>query len=320
MGNNRYSYFGADVKCWAFFPGGITPDSSQIIGPGTQPLTSKTEETTDEYLLAGGDSTYKLSNEEISRLYKPQVKPVELDALHTISISISEPRGPARALGFRNIKGFARSVRTIAGSLIMTVIEDHPLRQLMEQQGLHDPVWSEDLYTWGRGSLHDPSNKLIKIPTMLPPFNIISIYMSEIPIAGSQQFLSPVLDPETKSEIPVAGGGTDPNVSAMSVYAGWLLEEVELIGEGMTTSVNDMVTEVMYQFVAQNYREFSANISSAGDIDPLKLDQILCSVSDEETLAASQMAECLRQEEELIKELPTKAQFYSRTTRPIPMY
>lgn len=286
----RYSYSGADTKCWAYFPNlvrasntTVTIDSETQTGTvGFEDLWGKNRIDPEyEHGIGAGTAdsfSYVMSDPEIESLYRPKIGPVELEALHTISISISEPRGPARALGFRNIKGFARSVRTIAGSIIMTVIEDHPLRKLMEQEAVYGPEWSMDVHRKGIGSLFDGNNQLIKLPTMMSPFNIMSVYMSE-----------------TTNLVPhQIQGSTAP---ALSNYAGFLLEDVEFIGEGMTTSVNDMVTEVMYQFVAQNYREFSANVTSLGDIDPIKLDQMLMVDSDAESSMAAMLQESLYNEE-----------------------
>ena len=119
----------------------------------------------------------------------------KLDSLATISISIHEPKGMARTLGKRNITGLSRSVRTIAGTMIFVVVDNHPLAKLMAldpQQVLPlgikygwDPL---DLHrgmrdkNMGVGAFQDPENKRkswIRTPTDLSPFVLILDYMSE---------------------------------------------------------------------------------------------------------------------------------------------
>src|SRR5687768_2931456 len=82
-----------------------------------------------------------------------------IESLHTISWSVHESKGQARSLGYRGIKGLARGIRTIAGSLITTVIEDNPLASLMNvaveltnDPAVHWPGWSVDWHEVGVGS------------------------------------------------------------------------------------------------------------------------------------------------------------------------
>ena len=68
-----------------------------------------------------------------------------LESMNTISVSVHEAKGQARALGHRGIKGVSRGIRTIAGSMILTVIEDHPLRGLLAEASNTQDVWSIDV-------------------------------------------------------------------------------------------------------------------------------------------------------------------------------
>jgi hypothetical protein len=159
-----------------------------------------------------------------------------LESLHTLSISVHESKGQVRALGFRGIKGMARGIRTVAGSLIMTVIRDHPLRNLIFNSPRTSLGWSYDRYLNGIGSLNDNYDFGNKLAVVIPPFNIAAHYVAEHSMEA--------WDPTNKRQ----------RVEA----AGWMLRGVEFIDEGQITSINDIVTEMTFSFIAQDYKPWSA--------------------------------------------------------------
>ena len=120
----------------------------------------------------------------------------ELESMATISISIHEPKGVVRRLGYKNICGLTRSVRTIAGSMIFTVVEDHPLAKLMaldpqqvtdiDNVKKGDIVFKNSLYGWHKdqnlGVGDEPyrdGRTFMRVATDLAPFNLILKYVSE---------------------------------------------------------------------------------------------------------------------------------------------
>lgn len=117
----------------------------------------------------------------------------EIESLSTLSVQIYEPVGRARALGFRGVKGFASSVREIAGSMILTVINDHPLIELIDltKNNSNGVKWSKDLENgFGVGNpdsqsvlkaagLSDHVGSTMKIGTLIPVFDIFLHYVSE---------------------------------------------------------------------------------------------------------------------------------------------
>jgi len=158
---------------------------------------------------------------------------VILPSVHTLSVSVHEAKGMARALGFRGIKGVARGVRTIAGSLILTVINENPLLPLMNlvsDNGLLSPGWSLDRESTGTGTVLNNRSFHNKIAPLLPPFNIILQCLTE----------------NARTQLPNKAEG-----------AGYLLRGVEFIDEGMVVSVNDVVTEITYSFIAIDYKPIS---------------------------------------------------------------
>lgn len=202
----NYSYSGSDCQAYAFFPG-----SSDF-------LASLLSEVKDD------DAKRK---EKRNYLEKAK-KPIHLNSMATISLSIHEAKSPVRRLGERGISGVSRSLRTIAGSIVFLVLKDHPLREL----ALIDPAnvypeligYSRDLYSRGMGGMAAARSSDIrfinKVSTLISPFNILLNYSTEVNEA-------------------------DESASLM-------IEGIDIISEGVVTSVNDMVSEVVVQFIAQN--------------------------------------------------------------------
>jgi|11_taG_2_1085331.scaffolds.fasta_scaffold00538_11 hypothetical protein len=243
--NYTYSYSGSDCDAFAFFPGsdglreGIEAIAVENAAANQTKVAGWTlfQNTTRHYL--GGqnpfgrvpklDPTYDTSKEVANPNF---FTPVHLTQMATISISIHEAKSPVRRIGERGVSGYTRGIRTIAGTIVFLVIEDHPLRMLAAK----DPAniynnligWSRDLETKGVGSGYGEIRFDNKISTLISPVNIMLRYQTEVARNG------------------VADAG-----------ASMMLEGVEFVNEGIVTSVNDMVTEVVCQFVAQDVRPFT---------------------------------------------------------------
>jgi hypothetical protein len=202
------------------------------------------------YSFSGSDARIWAFYDSAPEIIRP------LEAVSTISISIHESKGQARALGHRGIKGLARGVRTIAGSIIFTVIEDNPLRPLMENlndlagfRGFKDPGWSIDRNSLGTGTSIDGTIFNNRIAPLLPPTNLLAQYVSE------------------------AAAWTDAGITSTDVNgrrslreqfgiegAAWLLRGVEFLDEGIVTSVHDIVTEVTVSFIACDFKPIASQI------------------------------------------------------------
>lgn len=254
---NRYSYSGADARAYAFYPVILDPNA-----PGTIQAVTEIEEKIDavvkRYPEADLNDPDNPLTKELAKEIKPlydeiqllekqsSIAPIHLESLATVSFQVHEPKAPARALGYRAPKGFARSVRTIAGTMIFIVVEDHPLSKLakleMSKFKSSDTSYSLDQDTFGRGSYagygSGPQNTNIAISTMLKPFNMLVQYSTEVPVNQTV-------------------GGT----ASMAPIASYMLEGIEIISEGITTSVNDMVTEVVIQFQAHNVYQMTISHS-----------------------------------------------------------
>lgn len=271
---NRYSYSGADARAYAFYPAdfgdseypGLRKELAELYkkrdrlrasiftGIDTDPNLLTLDSTTSSSYIDDNTSDDSSLSRELSaveeQIAEKQKKIAEglvfLESLATISYQVHEPKAPARALGYRAPKGFARSVRTIAGTMIFIVVEDHPLQGLMKvghRFGRNSSSISLDMDR-GTGT-HTNNNANISISTMIKPFNMLVQYSTEVP--GSTSGDSAGLD-------RVA------TVNAPGV-ASYMLENIEIISEGITTSVNDMVTEVVMQFQAHNVYQLSTENS-----------------------------------------------------------
>lgn len=207
-----------------------------------------------------------------------------LDSVHTLSISVHEAKSQVRSLGYRGIKGLTRSVRTIAGSMILTVVNDHPLRPLIEQYNkmvldingqefFESPPfgWSVDRDELGVGTHQDVYTFHNRLASLLPPFSLIMEFVAEMgPVSIDKSTGAPVRIGSKSSEyedgVPVRIGPSQRNSSARegakTIFsgAGLMLEDIEFIDEGFVVSVNDMVTEVTLSFVARDFKPISANI------------------------------------------------------------
>lgn len=226
----------------------------------------------------------------------------QLESLHTISVSVHEAKGQARALGYRGIKGIARGVRTIAGSMILTVIEDHPLRQLLSTVG---PYMARESATWGgwsfdrsvagTGTALQGLEFTNRLSTLLPPFNILVQYASEG--AKFNEKWSDVEDirfdtisyqPEhearradesrkeyrerRKSEKYYAGTGFVEKAQALSMEipgAAMVVEGIEIIDSGIVTSINDVVSEISMSFLARDFKPLAPMVYGTTPIQPL---------------------------------------------------
>lgn len=144
---------------------------------------------------------------------------IHLKHLSTVSLSIHEAKSPVRSLGMKSVKGFTESIRTIAGSMVLVVVKDHPLKDLV----LRDSRWNMNISLDG---LSSNRNKQTKISTLLNKFNMYLVYKTEL---------------------------------GFNEKASTLIKGIRIVNESLVTSVNDMVTEVMVQFVAEEVEEFNLN-------------------------------------------------------------
>jgi hypothetical protein len=160
----------------------------------------------------------------------------DLSSLATISISVHEAKAPVRRLGHVGVSGYSKGIRTIAGTMVFLVIEDHPLRTMMEA----DPIGKTSNYYYsGDRDKGADSEYGVKLSTMISPFNILLKYQTEV-ISNQKDTSSSTTKNKQFNKTPGR--------------ASMLLKNIEITGESIVTSVNDMVTEVVVQFVAEDIK------------------------------------------------------------------
>ena len=179
----KYSFSGSDANAWVYYPGKTTrmiEDKQKLLDRLRRLEAEKNNGAVgvDEAIAAIQDGILGLPDTTSAGW-------VQLQSLSTISVNIHEPRSQVRSLGFKGIRGFAGSVRTIAGTMIFTIVEGHPLRELMmmdDETGdrpSHRSPWSVDNYITGRGTQVKHYDRYSKASTMLTPFNLVLQYVSE---------------------------------------------------------------------------------------------------------------------------------------------
>lgn len=192
--------------------------------------------------------SYSGSDCRVFANYPNNPKTIELASVNTISISVYESKSPVRALGYRNVKGFTNSLRTIGGSMILTVVKDHPLRKLAKLNKDNRPF---SIDKNDKGIVKVGGKEINRLSTMLEPFNLRLVYVNEV-----QRNIKGSLNQAKNNYIE---------------YAVSLLENIHIVNESIVSSVNDMVTEIAVQFVAENFEEFTmrskiADVSEPGSL------------------------------------------------------
>jgi hypothetical protein len=276
---NRFSYSGSDARAFAFYPSSFEDKTTPGVAKELKRLYLLKKTAIQNVIDSGKDKQSEIYLQNIEKQIAEKEAEIAkglifLESLATISYQVHEPKAPVRALGFRAPKGFARSVRTVAGTMIFIVIEDHPLRKLMDLEGTShfdssSSSYSLDLKTKGTGYIDKnggiTQDNTISVSTLLKPFNLLVQYSTEM------------------------RKGTEDGISYKpSPIASYMLENVEIISEGITTSVNDMVTEVVMQFQAHNVYQLTTKNSTVQSI-------VVDSIND---ISADRMQELKRKEQQ----------------------
>lgn len=204
-----------------------------------------------EYSYSGADTVAFIYFENAPDIVK------KLDTLHTISISLHEAKGPARALGYKGVKGYARSLRTIAGSMVLTIVQDNPLKalnqmliDLWDRVADYNPGWSLDMHEIGTGTALDQNNEFAnRIAPLYPPFNLLLIHVSEGSVFGRDLTASQL------EYLGIDGAAT-------------LIRGIEFIDDSVTHSVMNIVSENNLSYVACDYKPISLQTYLAQRSDP----------------------------------------------------
>ncbi len=223
-------------------------------------------DVTDEYEEFAEDIQADSRTLYDNQLFEWLNNPVHLNSLATISLSVHDAKAPVRRLGHVGVSGFTKSIRTIAGTMVFLIIEDHPLRNLIAR----DPSNVDMNYYYfsldkekGRGNFGSETTTSFysssKLSSLISKFNLMLRYQTEV-------YKRPdMLDREALNVFGSKALFFEPK--ELNGRASMIIKGIEITGESLVTSVNDMVTEVVIQFVAEDVVMFRAeNTKTETDI------------------------------------------------------
>ncbi|MAE81954.1 MAG: hypothetical protein CMB80_04405 [Flammeovirgaceae bacterium] len=239
------TYSGADISVIATlnFPKGWKPkkeelsflDSLSSVGGEVIKVLKRIADPTD-----GGKRTFThmspqvTSNALIGTEVREQVEgfAFELGTVQTISYQTHRPKAPVRALGSTYAKGYTRGPRTIAGSMIFTVINEHPLRRLCKQ--MEDSLQSIDSKDVFSSILSDqllPLDLTLLFANEYGSVSRMALYgveflnngqtlsIEDLLLEEVTQFVALDIDPMTDiTDTAKRGGGTKRSLSASEVF------------------------------------------------------------------------------------------------------
>lgn len=147
-----------------------------------------------------------------------------LRSVTNVSVSVHEAKGAARALGHRSVKGFSRSVATIGGSMVFTVVNDHPLIEIANAfKGVGGAFRLDD---FGRNRFFQTygTSPYLMSAGLFPPFDLQLTYVTEFP--------------DDQGNLVAA---TD------------LITGLEFVDSGKVVGTSDLAVEYQYTFIARDY-------------------------------------------------------------------
>jgi len=239
---NSMGFSGCDIKATIRVPG-YRLEKYKTIFDGSDPNNPKTK--TELAPVITNDKVYNIGT------------------LQTISVSTYNSKTPVKALGFKNPIAVARGGRTIAGTLIFNQMHLHVLDD--NSRGISRIKDSEGFLTYSSGDVDYIVNQYVNPPNLeeldinklkhqwdwsvdttligektkpsdLPPFDIIILFANEF-------------NSGTKKKEGDSGG----TLGKMIIYG------VELVHDSMTMSIEDIYTEVQYQYIARDIEYFTSS-------------------------------------------------------------
>lgn len=147
--------------------------------------------------------------------------PIVIDSIQTLSFQIHTDIQPVRSLKFKYPRGYCVGQRLIAGSIIATVLNEHPFMDVMELNNVLRYLQSKTLVNTSENYRYldvlkgvDESSSVVD---EIPPMNIL-----------------------------IQGVNEQGDAVESTLYG------VKLINDGTVISAQDMITEQTFSFVAQD--------------------------------------------------------------------
>lgn len=147
--------------------------------------------------------------------------PIVIDSIQTLSFQIHTDIQPARSLKFKYPRGYCVGQRLIAGSIIATVLNEHPFMDVMELNNVLRYLQSKAL---------GAASENYRYLDVLKGVDESSSVVDEIP----------------PMNILIQGVNEQGDAVESTLYG------VKLINDGTVISAQDMITEQTFSFVAQD--------------------------------------------------------------------
>lgn len=224
------SFSGADYRFVFYLPLSASTSEIQKVRKRIQDELQKAEIDNLVSFIPGNlptpntvtnDSLHALKKMDfILRGFESNQVPISLDSIQTLSYQIHTDIAPVRALKFKYPKGYCVGQRLVAGSIIATVLDEHPFQQIMEFNNLYYYLLSKT----------DDDYRRYDILATLSGVDDSSSVVDEIP----------------PMNVLIRGANELGDVVEGSIYG------LKLINDGSVISAQDMITEQTLSFVAQD--------------------------------------------------------------------
>ena len=173
--------------------------------------------------------------------------------LQAFSYAIQREKAPIYTMGAANPRAFSRGKRGIAGTLIFAMFDKHPLvgKHLGE---LHDPLFSDennsDNLFWADEEEIKPSVMFNRRGQASIALNAVDPTTALPGVEGDSMFDQRLVLPWYSDQIPpfnitLTASNEYGAVVSMSVVG------CEVVNEGYGISIDDLVSEMQYTFVAR---------------------------------------------------------------------
>lgn len=156
---NKPSYSGTDIRVYArIYDNGFNINNDirgyEAIAKDAEAEAVKNSDLQQaDKLFATAEAARREAARLGARKEQDVVSLVWLEELQTLSVSLFREKLPVRACGSVNARGYTRGPRTIAGSMIFTIFDEHVLKTLLTAAGsLHNDV---DIFTLSSTTLSD---------------------------------------------------------------------------------------------------------------------------------------------------------------------
>ncbi len=170
----------------------------------------------------------------------PMFQGKAIGEIQAVSYSVNREKAPVYTMGSPNPRSFSRGKRGIAGSLIFIVFDRHSLLDEMRKMGAKFSADKDEI-------------GLVRTPVGAPP----GANLSEN-LAGSESFEQIVTAPWYVDQIPpfdivLAAANEYGATATMAIYG------VEILNENSGVSIDDIVTEQQYTYIARNVTPWTVN-------------------------------------------------------------